>query len=469
MAERSKPWVMRTYSGHSSAVDVQRALPDQPGQGPDRPLDRLRPADPDRLRPRRRRRPPARSARSACRSPTSATCASSSTGIPLAEMNTSMTINATAAWLWALYLALAEEQGADSAPPAGHDAERHRQGVPEPRDLHLPPRAVAAADRRHDRLRRRARRRSGTRSTSAATTSRRPGRPRSRRSPTPWRPPSTCSTRCATRARSTRADCPRSSGGSPSSSTPGVRFVEEIAKMRAFTAMWDEICRTRYGVDGPGAAPVPLRRAGQLAGPDRAAAREQRRSASCSRCSGVTLSADARARAIQLPAWNEALGLPRPWDQQWSLRIQQVLAYETDLLEYADIFAGSQVMEAQGRRARRGRRSAELDDVLGPRRRLRRGRASSKSRLVASQTARVARIESGEQVVVGVNRFTETAASPLTSDASVAADPDRRPGGRARAGRRRRRVARAARRRAPSRPRSTSCAAWPPAPTRPTT
>jgi (2R)-ethylmalonyl-CoA mutase len=132
---------------------------------------------------------------------------------------------------------------------------------------------------------------------------------------------------------------------------------------------------------------------------------------------GVTLSADARARAIQLPAWNEALGLPRPWDQQWSLRLQQVLAFETDLLEYPDIFAGSHVMEAKTHELIEAA-DAELDDVLSL------GGAFAaveelKSRLVRSQAARVARIESGDQIVVGVNAFTETAASPLTEGASL--------------------------------------------------
>jgi (2R)-ethylmalonyl-CoA mutase len=132
---------------------------------------------------------------------------------------------------------------------------------------------------------------------------------------------------------------------------------------------------------------------------------------------GVTLSADARARAVQLPAWNEALGLPRPWDQQWSLRIQQVLAYESDLLEYPDIFAGSRVMEAIVHDLTTAAQS-ELDEVLAL------GGAFNaidelKSRLVASQSARVERIESGEQIVVGVNRFQETAPSPLTGDESI--------------------------------------------------
>ena len=124
----------------------------------------------------------------------------------------------------------------------------------------------------------------------------------------------------------------------------GLRFITEICKMRAFIELWDEITRERYGVHRRQAPPVPLRRAGELAGPHRAAAREQRLSHPASRCWPSRCRSGARARAVQLPAWNEALGLPRPWDQQWSLRMQQILAYETDLLEYGDIFDGSTVI-----------------------------------------------------------------------------------------------------------------------------
>jgi (2R)-ethylmalonyl-CoA mutase len=204
----------------------------------------------------------------------------------------------------------------------------------------------------------------------------------------------------------------------------GVRFIEEIAKLRTFTAMWDEICRTRYHVDDPS-----LRRFRYGVQVNSLGLTEQQPENNVSRIVlemlGVTLSADARARSIQLPAWNEALGLPRPWDQQWSLRMQQVLAYESDLLEYPDVFAGSQVMEAKVRELTLAAH-CELDEVLAL------GGAFNaidelKSRLVASQAERVARIESGEQIVVGVNRFTETAESPLTSgvelDAVMTVDP----------------------------------------------
>jgi (2R)-ethylmalonyl-CoA mutase len=204
----------------------------------------------------------------------------------------------------------------------------------------------------------------------------------------------------------------------------GVRFIEEVAKMRTFTAMWDEICRTRYGVDDPS-----LRRFRYGVQVNSLGLTEQQPENNVQRIVlemlGVTLSADARARAIQLPTWNEALGLPRPWDQQWSLRVQQVLAYESDLLEYPDIFAGSQVMEAKVHELTVAAQS-ELDEVLAL------GGAFNaieelKSRLVASQSARVERIESGEQIVVGVNRFQETAPSPLTTndsfDAIMTVDP----------------------------------------------
>ena len=133
---------------------LERALPPQPRQGPDRALGRLRPADPDRLRPRPRRSPAARSARSASRSPTRATCTRCFDGIPLDEMNTSMTINATAAWLLALYVTVAEENGRRARGAHGHDPERHHQGVPLARHLRLPARAVDAADRRHGRVHR---------------------------------------------------------------------------------------------------------------------------------------------------------------------------------------------------------------------------------------------------------------------------------------------------------------------------
>ena len=141
----------------------------------------------------------------------------------------------------------------------------------------------------------------------------------------------------------------------------GMRFVTELAKMRAFVELWDEIARERYRRHRSRQAPLPLRRAGQFARPHRAAAGEQRLSHP-DRDAGGRAVAIARARAVQLPAWNEALGLPRPFDQQWSLRLQQIMAYETDLLEYGDLFDGSREIDGQGRGAEsRGARRTRGD------------------------------------------------------------------------------------------------------------
>ena len=199
----------------------------------------------------------------------------------------------------------------------------------------------------------------------------------------------------------------------------GVRFVEELCKLRAFVALWDEITRTRYGVSDPRARRfrygVQVNSLGLTeAQPENNVVRI------VLEMLAVTLSKNARARAVQLPAWNEALGLPRPWDQQWSLRLQQVLACESDLLEYDDLFDGSPVVEARVAEIVTGAR-AEIEKVEAM------GGAIAavesgylKAELVASHAARRARIEAGEDVVVGVNRFTETEPSPLTADLSTA-------------------------------------------------
>ena len=405
-----KPWVMRTYSGHSSAsasnalyrenlakgqtgLSIAFDLPTQTGYDPDDPaaagevgkvgvpvahLGHMR----ELL-----------------------------DAIPLAEMNTSMTINATAAWIWGLYLALADEQGADRAKLTGTT---QNDIVKE----YLSRGTYIFAPGPSRRL---------TVDMIAYAIHHVPA----------WNPINVCSYHLqeagATPVQEIAyalataidiLDAVRDSGAVEPALMPqvvgrisffvnaGVRFVEEIAKMRTFTALWDEICRTRYGVDDPS-----LRRFRYGVQVNSLGLTEQQPENNVARIVlemlGVTLSADARARAIQLPAWNEALGLPRPWDQQWSLRAQQILAYESDLLDYPDVFAGSKVMEEKVHELSVGAR-AELDDVLAL------GGAFAaieelKRRLVASQAARVARIESGEQVVVGVNRFVETAPSPLTS------------------------------------------------------
>jgi (2R)-ethylmalonyl-CoA mutase len=199
----------------------------------------------------------------------------------------------------------------------------------------------------------------------------------------------------------------------------GVRFVEEMCKMRAFARLWDEITAERYGVTE--AKQRRLRYGVQVNSLGLTEAQpENNVTRILLEMLAVTLSKDARARAVQLPAWNEALGLPRAWDQQWSLRMQQVLAYETDLLEYDDLFAGSEVVEAKVAEIAAGAR-AEIDTVLDM------GGAVAavesgylKSALVSSLAQRRRRMESGEDVVVGVNRFTETEPNPLTADLDTA-------------------------------------------------
>jgi (2R)-ethylmalonyl-CoA mutase len=205
----------------------------------------------------------------------------------------------------------------------------------------------------------------------------------------------------------------------------GVRFVEEMCKMRAFVELWDEITRERYGVQDP-----KMRRFRYGVQVNSLGLTEAQPENNVQRIVlemlGVTLSKNARARAVQLPAWNEALGLPRPWDQQWSLRLQQVLAFESDLLEYDDIFDGSHVVEAKVRELVEGAK-AEMDRVQAM------GGAIAavesgymKSELVSAHAARRARIESGEEKIVGVNVYETTEPSPLTADLDTAiqtADP----------------------------------------------
>ena len=195
----------------------------------------------------------------------------------------------------------------------------------------------------------------------------------------------------------------------------GVRFVEELCKIRAFVRLWDELTRERYGVADP--AQRRFRYGVQVNSLGLTEAQpENNVQRIVLEMLAVTLSKDARARAVQLPAWNEALGLPRPWDQQWSLRIQQVLAYESDLLEYQDIFNGSVVIEAKVTElVAAARNEIERVQAMG-------GAVVAvesgymKGQLVASHSERRARIESGDEIVVGVNAFTSTEPNPLLAD-----------------------------------------------------
>ncbi|MFZ5869470.1 MAG: protein meaA [Actinomycetota bacterium] len=339
-------------------------------------------------------------------------------GIPLGEMNTSMTINATAMWLLALYQVVAEEQGVSPDQLAGTTQNdiikeylsRGTYVFPPGPSLRLVTDMIAYTVSEVPR----------------------------------WNPINICSYHLqeagATPVQEVAyamctaiavLDAVRDSGQVPPERfgevvgrisffvNAGVRFVEEMCKMRAFVELWDTITRERYGVEDP-----KHRRFRYGVQVNSLGLTEAQPENNVQRIVlemlAVTLSRNARARAVQLPAWNEALGLPRPWDQQWSLRIQQVLAYESDLLEYGDLFDGSGVVAAKVREIVEGAR-AEIDRVqeLG-------GAVAAvesgymKEALVASHALRRKRIEAGEDVVVGVNRFTTTEPSPLTADLRTA-------------------------------------------------
>lgn len=334
--------------------------------------------------------------------------------IPVGQMNTSMTINATAAWLLGLYIANAEDQGIDSTTLRGTTQNDIVKEYLSRGTYIFPPEAskrlivdMIAYCSQHVPL---------------------------------WNPINICSYHLqeagATPVQEIAyslanaidiLDAVRDSGQVTEDQFPhvvasisffvnsGIRFVEEVCKMRAFTQMWDEICEHRYGVSDP-----KLRRFRYGVQVNSLGLTEAQPENNVQRivleALGVTLSKRARARSIQLPAWNEALGLPRPWDQQWSLRMQQVLALETDLLEYDDIFDGSHVVENRTAELI-NQAQLELDEVIGL------GGAFAaidelKQRLVASHTARIRQIESTELTIVGVNAFEETTESPLGGEGS---------------------------------------------------
>ncbi len=330
-------------------------------------------------------------------------------GIPLVQSNTSMTINATAMWLLALYQVAAEEQGADVAMLTGTTQNDIIKEYLARGTYVFPPGPSV-------RL---------TTDVIAYTVNCMPK----------WNPINVCSYHLqeagatpvqeiayALCTAMTVLDAVRDSGQIPPERmsevvgrisffvNAGVRFVEEMCKMRAFTRLWDTVTRERYGIDDP--ARRRFRYGVQVNSLGLTEAQpENNVPRIVLEALGVTLSKRARARALQLPAWNEALGLPRPWDQQWSLRIQQILAFESDLLEYEDIFDGSIVIEKKTAEVADAA-WAELENVLAL------GGAFEtidelKARLVGSQADRVRRIETGELQVVGVNCFTETADSPL--------------------------------------------------------
>ncbi|WP_334145737.1 protein meaA [Hyphomicrobium sp.] len=408
--ERDKPWLFRTYAGHSTAaksnelyrknlakgqtgLSIAFDLPTQTGYDSDHELARgevgkvgvpvSHLGDMRRLLE----------------------------GIPLDQMNTSMTINATAAWLLSLYIATADETGAPRAKLTGtiqNDIikEYLSRGTyvfpPEP-SLRLIKDTIVFSYREVPK----------------------------------WNPTNVCSYHLqeagatpvqelsyALATAIAVLDTVKASGEVPAAEfgtvvgrvsffvNAGLRFVTEICKMRAFGELWDEICRERYGVTD---AKNRMFRYGVQV--NSLGLTEPQPENNVYRIllemMAVTLSKKARARAVQLPAWNEALGLPRPWDQQWSLRMQQIVAYETDLLEYGDIFDGSAEISRKVAQLKEEAK-AELATIerLG-------GAIAAidymKRRLVESNSARLRQIETGEQIVVGVNRWTETEPSPLTA------------------------------------------------------
>ncbi|WP_425528010.1 protein meaA [Yinghuangia seranimata] len=339
-------------------------------------------------------------------------------GIPLEGMNTSMTINAVALWMLALYQVAAEEQGADVSKLAGTTQNDIIKEYLSRGTYVFPPGPSLKL----------------ITDTVAYTVTNIPK----------WNPINICSYHLqeagATPVQEIAyamctaiavLDAVRDSGQvAPERMgevvqrisffvNAGVRFVEEMCKMRAFVQLWDELTRERYGVTD--AKQRRFRYGVQVNSLGLTEAQpENNVQRIVLEMLAVTLSKDARARAVQLPAWNEALGLPRPWDQQWSLRIQQVLAYESDLLEYDDVFTGSVVVE---------RKVAEL--IAGAKEEIDRVQAMGgavaaiesgymKSQLVASHAARRARIEGGDEIVVGVNKFETTEPNPLTADLDTA-------------------------------------------------
>ncbi len=407
-ANRDKPWLFRTYAGHSTAaksnalyranlakgqtgLSVAFDLPTQTGYDSDHDL-----------------------ARGEVGKVGVPVCHLGDMralfdAIPLEEMNTSMTINATAPWLLALYVAVAEEQGADV---------RKLQGTVQ-NDIikeYLSRGTYICPPKPSLRM---------ITDVAAYTAGHLPK----------WNPMNVCSyhlqeagatpeqelafalaTGMAVlddlRGKVAAEDFPAMVGRISFFVNAGIRFVTEMCKMRAFCELWDEICRDRYGIEDE-----RYRRFRYGVQVNSLGLTEQQPENNVYRILlemlAVTLSKNARARAVQLPAWNEALGLPRPWDQQWSLRMQQILAYETDLLEYGDLFDGSPVVAARVEALKQGAR-AELKTLDGM------GGAIAaidymKGRLVEANAERLGRIEAGETVVVGVNRWQTGETSPLTA------------------------------------------------------
>ncbi|MBP3125021.1 protein meaA [Thalassospira sp. ER-Se-21-Dark] len=410
--ERDRPWLIRTYAGHSSAqasnalyrqnlakgqtgLSVAFDLPTQTGYDSDHVL--------------------ARGEVGKVGVPVShlGDMMTLFDGIPLDQMNTSMTINAPAAWLLSLYIAVAEKQGTARASLQGTTQNdiikeylsRGTYIFPPAPSLKLITDVAAFTYREVPK----------------------------------WNPMNVCSYHLQEAGATAEQelayalataiavlDAVRDSGQVPEEDfakvvgrisffvNAGIRFVTEICKMRAFCELWDEITRDRYGIED-----AKYRRFRYGVQVNSLGLTEQQPENNVYRILiemlAVVLSKNARARAVQLPAWNEALGLPRPWDQQWSLRLQQIMAYETDLLEYEDLFDGNPAIERKVGALKEGARAelAKIDEMGGAIAAVDRG--YMKQELVRSNALRLADIESGLTKVIGVNAFTETEPSPLTS------------------------------------------------------
>ncbi len=410
--KRDAPWLIRTYAGHSTAAESNRLyranlakgqtglsvafdLPTQTGYDSDHPL--------------------AKGEVGKVGVPIShlGDMRTLFEAIPLAEMNTSMTINATAAWLMALYIALAEEQGVDKESLSGTTQNdilkeylsRGTYVFPPAPSMRLVKDTILFATREIPK----------------------------------WNPINVCSYHLQEAGATPQQelafalanaiavlDAVKASGAVKGRDfeevvgrisffvNAGLRFVTELCKMRAFAELWEDITRERYGV-----SEEKHRRFRYGVQVNSLSLTEQQPENNVYRILiemlAVTLSKNARARAVQLPAWNEALGLPRPWDQQWSIRMQQIVALETDLLEYGDLFDGSaEISRKVGELKAEARDELDQIEKMG-------GAVKAvesgymKERLVDSNTKRLEAIERGEQIVVGVNRFVETEPSPLST------------------------------------------------------
>ncbi|MBC9248015.1 protein meaA [Paracoccus sp. 11-3] len=408
MTQKDKPWLFRTYAGHSTAAksnELYRAnlskgqtglsvafdLPTQTGYDSDHVL-----------------------ARGEVGKVGVPVCHLGDMRalfdqIPLEQMNTSMTINATAPWLLSLYIAVAEEQGADVSKLQGTVQNDLIKEYLSRGTYICPPKPSLAM----------------ITDVAAYTRDKLPK----------WNPMNVCSYHLQEAGATPQQELAYALATAiavlddlkakvPAESFPemvgrisffvnaGIRFVTEMCKMRAFTELWDEITAQRYGIEDE-----KFRRFRYGVQVNSLGLTEQQPENNVYRILlemlAVTLSKNARARAVQLPAWNEALGLPRPWDQQWSLRMQQILAYETDLLEYGDLFDGNPVIAAKVEELKQGARDElALLDQMG-------GAIASidymKSRLVESNAERLGRIETNETIVVGVNRWQHAEPSPLTA------------------------------------------------------